>query len=1280
MTSAFVTRVVQGGLLALLLMGLVLGSAQRVQAQTGVKYEQPEQASIVAEATDTIEVVFTAPVNIAPGEDSLQVYGSQGGRYQGNVRTAEDTLRFIPDCSFRPGEHVMVVVSEAVTAARATPYVWQFTVRTEYGGAESGSKAEFTATSPVSLGGEGGPPAKMGGVSIPTALTAADFNQDLLTDIAFVNQKNENVQVWYGSGLQQADSLSMPGAVTLATGDVTGNGRPDLVTVHSFQDSLGIVRNQQNGLVRGQKISTGPRPTDVAVADLNGDGAQDLAVTPFGGSGVVVHLNDGTGSFGPGQSFAAGAAPTNVLARDVDLDGDLDLILASAGEEAIEWLENDGTGTFSVGTGQISLPFVPSTLVARDVFGVQDTTMGDGQVDLIVGAEESSRIVGYEKQDSGNFSFTQRAIPSPLEDPAQAMTLTDFDSGLESTYDLDFFSTHRSSGSLQLTLNQANDGYNTSGDLTIEPSLPPVGVANLDLDRDGDQDVVVAGPQGTQFQGFLNPGGRPGPIKLDPTAISFGPLCVGDDSTASLQVTSRSNHPVELTAEDIPEGFAVASSLPDTLQPQQTRTLRFTFAPDQIGDFSGAFILGVDELTKLCGRPTPAQTTSIPLSGTGEDTDLSATPDTLTFGEIYSDSTSTRETTLTNDGNIDADVVGVEGLDGSAFSPQQTPDVIPGNGGQRSVTFLFDPPAADSTYRDTAEVVTASTCGNDTTRVVLRGRTKPRRADLVAEQLDVVDGDPDTIRATESLGFQCQFSNQGRTDAGAFAVAVRRGGEREGRVRYDSLDVNQRVRTDTVEVTFPEPGTAVVVLCSVDDDDEVTERREGNNVVRRTIDVEPRPAPNLVAERLEPVGDVPSPLRVNDSLKFVHSVSNQGSEKAAAFEAIVTRNGTPVDTITYEGGLQKGESRRDTTTVRFVSEGRTTIRYASDPDSTIDERGRIEDNDKERTYEVAPRPAPNLVAERLEPVGEVPSPLRVSDTLRFVHSVSNQGSEGAGAFEAVVARNGTPVDTIAYEGGLGEGEESRLDTTAVRFESEGSTTIRYAADPDSTVDERGRTDDNDEERTYEVAPPPAPDLAALDVRPVEADPGDIRVADTVAFVCEYGNQGEEPAESSFSVQISQEGNEVQADSASGLPVGASRETDPASFVFQEQGETEVLCEVDPNERVGERGRLDNNVARLPVTVQRPEQLPVRPNPFTPNGDGVNETVTFKVKRFGLTEPVLRIYTFKGRQLRTIDQVQSGELQWDGTNSGGEAQPPGVYLYVVRDGGRAVASGHVTLAR
>ncbi len=82
-----------------------------------------------------------------------------------------------------------------------------------------------------------------------------------------------------------------------------------------------------------------------------------------------------------------------------------------------------------------------------------------------------------------------------------------------------------------------------------------------------------------------------------------------------------------------------------------------------------------------------------------------------------------------------------------------------------------------------------------------------------------------------------------------------------------------------------------------------------------------------------------------------------------------------------------------------------------------------------------------------------------------------------------------------------------------------------------------------------------------------------------------------------------------------------------------------------------------------------------PNPFTPNGDGINDVTHFSFFVTNLLEPKpvrFRIYDITGRLVKTLYDnstaakgfVEGEALIWNGTNDDGTRLPPGLYLFQI----------------
>jgi hypothetical protein len=91
-----------------------------------------------------------------------------------------------------------------------------------------------------------------------------------------------------------------------------------------------------------------------------------------------------------------------------------------------------------------------------------------------------------------------------------------------------------------------------------------------------------------------------------------------------------------------------------------------------------------------------------------------------------------------------------------------------------------------------------------------------------------------------------------------------------------------------------------------------------------------------------------------------------------------------------------------------------------------------------------------------------------------------------------------------------------------------------------------------------------------------------------------------------------------------------------------------------------------------------------PNPFTPNGDGINDEVEFEFPGLSEVEGVIKIFTLGNLRVRTIEVPAGWSAKetavWDGTDNAGAPLREGIYLYIIRSEGRIKCKGTVTLAR
>jgi FG-GAP-like repeat len=341
------------------------------------------------------------------------------------------------------------------------------------------------------------------------ALSDFDFDGDL---DAFATIRGDfdqmtKIKVWRNNGngtfAAPIEFTTGQGPAGIVIADFTGDGKPDVITANVTGSSISILRhNGLNGNSAGflapVNFSTGNRAEKIAAADVNGGGVLDAVVGGNVGGGfdatLAVMINTGNGNFAAPVPYDpapdARFDSTAVALADLDNDGDIDLIgggLYSSGSidnGAVTIRRNNGNGTF--GLAEIIM-FTNPNYVSNPKELTTGSINSDGFPDIVAAVPSGRAIEGFvvvTSNGSGGFN-------APVYYEASQQTFDAAIVDLDNDGDGDVVTLANSSAAVTVHENPGNGSF---------PVLTRYEVASLsdavesaDIDNDGDIDIVVNG-------------------------------------------------------------------------------------------------------------------------------------------------------------------------------------------------------------------------------------------------------------------------------------------------------------------------------------------------------------------------------------------------------------------------------------------------------------------------------------------------------------------------------------------------------------------------------------------------------------------------------------------------------------------------------------------------------------------------------------------------------------------------------------------------------------------
>ncbi len=280
--------------------------------------------------------------------------------------------------------------------------------------------------------------------------------------------------------------------VDVAIGEVNGDGALDILTANAGSNDVTILLGNGKGdftAAPNSPLTAGVSPHLIILADLNRDSKLDFALTGHDGYNVMVWLGNGSGGFTPAPdspfTVLNETPPHNhgLVLGDVNNDGNLDLATSNHGHHSVSVLLGNGKGHFTPAAGS---PFAvgrgPYPLAAADL-------NQDGKLDLVTPNVASNNTTVLLGDGSANFTAAAGS-PYPVLNRPYNLAIGEINDDAK----LDLIITHDDINDMTILWGDGNGGFRPAPNSPYNLGRRGYKVIIVDVNNDAKKDLIVSHP------------------------------------------------------------------------------------------------------------------------------------------------------------------------------------------------------------------------------------------------------------------------------------------------------------------------------------------------------------------------------------------------------------------------------------------------------------------------------------------------------------------------------------------------------------------------------------------------------------------------------------------------------------------------------------------------------------------------------------------------------------------------------------------------------------------